>query len=91
MANYRVNTRNDLPRVGEMLGLSREQVFDMFHTFSHGDQYAAGTGLGLAICRSIVAAHGGRTSVEDSPPGQGARVRMTLPLAAPAATQEEDL
>lgn len=69
----------------------REQVFDMFHTFSHGDQYAAGTGLGLAICRSIVAAHGGRTSVEDSPPGQGARVRMTLPLAAPAATQEEDL
>jgi len=29
MAKYRVNTRNDLPRVGEMLGLSREQVADM--------------------------------------------------------------
>ena len=29
MANFRVNTRNDLPRVGEMLGLSREQVVDM--------------------------------------------------------------
>lgn len=69
----------------------REQVFDMFHTFSHGDQYAAGTGLGLAICRSIIAAHGGRTSVEDGEPGEGARVRISLPLASPVATQEDDL
>ena len=29
MPKYRVNTRNDLPRVGEMLGLNREQVADM--------------------------------------------------------------
>ncbi|GGC91231.1 hypothetical protein GCM10007418_08630 [Halopseudomonas salina] len=69
----------------------RAQVFDMFHTFSHGDQYAAGTGLGLAICRSIVAAHGGRTSVEDSAPGDGARVRISLPLATPTTMQEDDL
>lgn len=69
----------------------REQVFDMFHTFSHGDQYAAGTGLGLAICRSIVAAHGGRTSIQDSAPGEGACVRISLPLAGPAPAQEEDL
>lgn len=68
----------------------REQVFDMFHTFSHGDQYAAGTGLGLAICRSIVAAHGGRTSVEDSAPSEGARVRISLPLADPSMPQEDD-
>lgn len=68
----------------------REQVFDMFHTFSHGDQYAAGTGLGLAICRSIVAAHGGRTSVEDSAPTEGARVRISLPMADPATVGEED-
>ena len=29
MADYRVNTRNDLPRIGEMLGLSTEQITDM--------------------------------------------------------------
>lgn len=68
----------------------REQVFDMFHTFSHGDQYAAGSGLGLAICRSILAAHGGAVEVLDSPPGQGAILRMTLPLVRPPRGDEED-
>ena len=67
----------------------REQVFDMFHTFSHGDQYAAGSGLGLAICRSILAAHGGTVEVLDNPPGQGALLRMTLPLVHPPRGEEE--
>lgn len=58
----------------------RDQIFDMFHTFSHGDQYAAGTGLGLAICRSIMAAHGGTVAVLDSATGKGATLRMSLPL-----------
>tara|TARA_R110001592_G_scaffold37188_4_gene124229 strand:+ start:6623 stop:8068 length:1446 start_codon:yes stop_codon:yes gene_type:complete len=69
----------------------REQVFDMFHTFSHGDQYAAGTGLGLAICRSIIVAHGGRTSVEDSASGEGACVRISLPLPPSLTGQETEL
>ncbi len=70
----------------------QERVFDMFHTFSHGDTYAAGTGLGLAICRSILGAHGGRISVLHSRPGGGTTIRLSLPL--PATTQisatEED-
>lgn len=58
----------------------RDQVFDMFHTFSHGDQYAAGTGLGLAICRSILGAHGGTVSVLESATRTGATLRLSLPL-----------
>lgn len=58
----------------------RENVFDMFHTFSHGDQFDAGTGLGLAICRSIMGAHGGEALIVESPPGSGTTVRMSLPI-----------
>ena len=41
-----------------------------------------GTGLGLAIVKHLVAAHGG-TLVIESRPGEGTRVRVTLPAAAP--------
>jgi two-component system cell cycle sensor histidine kinase PleC len=37
-----------------------------------------GPGLGLSIARSLVELHGGRLRIE-SAPGQGARVRITLP------------
>jgi signal transduction histidine kinase len=37
-----------------------------------------GPGLGLSIARSLVELHGGRLHIE-SAPGQGARVRFTLP------------
>lgn len=68
----------------------REQVFDMFHTFSHGDQYGAGTGLGLAICRSILAAHGGKVSVLESATRRGATLRLSLPVAAADAPVTEE-
>lgn len=57
----------------------RERVFDMFHTFSYGDQYEAGTGLGLSICRSIVAAHRGSVRIVDSASATGTTVRIRLP------------
>lgn len=60
-----------------------EQVFDMFHTFSHGDQYAAGTGLGLAICRSILGAHHGSARVHRSEPNGGTTFRLSLPITRP--------
>ena len=43
-----------------------------------------GTGLGLAIVKHLVAAHGG-TLVIESRPGEGTRVRVTLPAATPPA------
>lgn len=66
-----------------------ERVFDMFHTFSYGDQYAAGTGLGLAICRSILAAHGGSSRVLSSAPGQGTTMRLSVPLSGVPASVED--
>jgi two-component system phosphate regulon sensor histidine kinase PhoR len=43
-----------------------------------------GTGLGLAIVKHLVAAHGG-TLVIESRPGEGTRVRVTLPAATSGA------
>jgi signal transduction histidine kinase len=57
----------------------REQVFERFvrldaaRARDHG-----GSGLGLAIVAEVVAAHGGRVVITDSPLG-GARLRITLP------------
>ena len=69
-----------------------ERVFDMFHTFSHGDQYSCGTGLGLPICRSIMAAHGGWAEVLESEPDKGTTLRLSLPLpsAFPEPKEEEE-
>lgn len=55
---------------------SREQIFEPFYTTKPG----AGTGLGLPVARAIVEDLGGKLTLE-SPPGQGARFRVRLPLA----------
>ncbi len=68
----------------------RENVFDMFHTFSHGDQFDAGTGLGLAICRSIMGAHGGEALILESPPRRGTTVRMSLPVSEAGIVEDVD-
>jgi signal transduction histidine kinase len=57
----------------------RERVFERFHRVDAArDRGAGGSGLGLAISREIVAAHGGRIWIEDSPLG-GARAVFELP------------
>jgi signal transduction histidine kinase len=58
----------------------RSRVFEPF--YRGGDDAArtgSGSGLGLAISRAIVEAHGGRIWLADS--ADGARVRLTLPVA----------
>ena len=58
------------------------RVFDLFFTTKAP---GAGTGQGLAICKSIIETkHGGSLTVE-SPPGEGARFIIRLPLATAAA------
>jgi signal transduction histidine kinase len=58
-----------------------DRIFDPFFTTREVGQ---GMGLGLPICHAIVAAHGGRLTVE-SVPGRGSTFRVLLPPAdAPA-------
>lgn len=60
-------------------GISTEDRERIFRPFSQGrDPHLKGVGLGLAIVSRIVAAHGGSTSVEDSP-GGGATFVVQLP------------
>lgn len=56
-------------------------IFERFYKIDRARTgSASGSGLGLAIVKAIIAAHGGTISAESSP-GQGTRIRFTLPLA----------
>ena len=55
-----------------------ERIFEVFKRL-HGRGAYEGTGIGLALCRQIAARHGGHITAT-SAPGQGATVRVTLPL-----------
>jgi signal transduction histidine kinase len=66
----------------------RERLFQPFATFGK----KKGTGLGLAVARRFVEDHGGTLELvtEPSPPGRGARFRITLPLAPAEIGKGED-
>jgi two-component system OmpR family sensor kinase len=69
-------------------GLSDEQAARAFERFYRADtsrsRGAGGTGLGLSIVAGIIAAHGGRVTIE-SREGEGAVFRVELPLATDPA------
>jgi two-component system NtrC family sensor kinase len=54
---------------------ARDRIFEPFYTTK---PVGAGTGLGLAIAYSVVQAHDGTITIDESPLG-GARFTLTLP------------
>jgi PAS domain S-box-containing protein len=70
-------------------GDMREAVFEPFRQLEdHATRRHGGTGLGLAIVQEFVTLHRGSVAIEDAP-GQGALVRVLLPLRAPEGTRLE--
>ncbi len=87
----RVGTTNDADGPHAFLevadqgpGLDDEAAAQVFERFYRGDasrsRAAGGTGLGLSIAAALIAAHGGRITLQTSP-GAGATFRVQLPLA----------
>jgi hemerythrin-like metal-binding protein len=59
---------------------TQRRIFEPFFTTK---PVGTGTGLGMSLTYDIVKKHGGSIEV-DSAPGQGARIRIRLPVAGPA-------
>jgi signal transduction histidine kinase len=61
----------------------RERIFERFTQLDSGaTRLASGVGLGLYIARQLANAQGGELLLADpTPPGQGARFELRLPMA----------
>lgn len=74
------------------VGISEEDlpfVFDRFYRCDRHRRLATGSGMGLALVRQIVeTVHGGTATVE-SKPGQGTKVRISLPREAAGVLRGE--
>ena len=57
----------------------RERVFDRFYRAEGNTQH--GSGLGLSIARAIADQHGAEIFLDDTPSGQGLRVRVEFPVS----------
>ena len=66
------------------MGMTPEVQARLFEKFIQADQSTTrqfgGTGLGLAICKNLVERMGGRIWIEDSQPGQGTTIGLTVHL-----------
>jgi two-component system, NtrC family, sensor histidine kinase GlrK len=69
-------------------GIAPDQVGRIFDKYYQGRNSSGGAGLGLAIAKAAIEAHGGRIEAQ-SPPGQGARFRIVLPVRATPAPQQQ--
>jgi len=63
----------------------RERVWRPYQRGSSASG-TAGSGVGLSVVHDVVAQHGGRAWVDDTPAGRGARVVVTLPASGVAHT-----
>jgi signal transduction histidine kinase len=58
----------------------QDRIFEKFYRIGRSEtQGRRGSGVGLALVKHIVAAHGGRVTVE-SRPGEGSQFALHLPL-----------
>ncbi|WP_370459187.1 ATP-binding protein [Aggregicoccus sp. 17bor-14] len=69
-------------------GISPEHLNQVFDPFFSTKKRGRGTGLGLTVVAQIVRNHGGRIEL-DSAPGEGTRITVCWPAAAPAEPHEE--
>jgi signal transduction histidine kinase len=70
------------------IGISKKDMTRVFERFFRGDtarSHTEGAGLGLSIARWIAREHGAEISLS-SEPGQGTRVVVTFPRAAPVVS-----
>ena len=72
------------------IGISAEQMPQLFDMFTQGDSLTdrsqGGMGIGLSLARGLVDMHGGRISAHSAGLGQGSEFVVRLPLARGAAT-----
>jgi diguanylate cyclase (GGDEF)-like protein len=70
------------------IGMTTQALSDVFEPFvqePHAiDFHGLGLGLGLTVVRELVTAHGGSVTASSNGAGQGSRVVVTMPLAAPS-------
>jgi signal transduction histidine kinase len=70
-------------------GIPQSELAHLFERFHRGDSSRArntgGYGLGLAISKALIEAYGG-TITPQSPPGQGMRMVVEVPLENPASS-----
>jgi len=64
----------------------RPHIFEKYYVVDRAR--AVGSGLGLAIVKEMVRLHGGLVTLEPSPPGSGARFRVSLPRVTEGASLE---
>jgi two-component system phosphate regulon sensor histidine kinase PhoR len=62
------------------IGITQEDLSNIFQPFYRVSSDVQGTGLGLSIAKEIVSRHGGKISVR-SQPGHGSTFTVTLPLS----------
>ncbi len=77
-----VDTEAELCVTDQGIGLTQEEMAEIFQPFARAGRARGlpGAGLGLYITKGIVEAHGGRIWVESSGPDKGSTFCFTLPL-----------